>query len=99
VWNPVRIVAGGYISGLVAHPAAPGLIYARTDIGSVYRFNAHDGQWIPRTDYRTPTKQDGAPTLIQADPRVYGKVYLGMNGRGIIYREPPRGSARSLIKR
>jgi oligoxyloglucan reducing-end-specific cellobiohydrolase len=54
VWRPVRIVAGGFVPGLVAHPTQPGLIYARTDIGSVYRWNAHTGQWIPLTDFQTP---------------------------------------------
>ena len=46
-FNPVTIVAGGYVPGLIAHPTEPGLIYARTDIGSVYRWNPQNDRWIP----------------------------------------------------
>ena len=54
LWRPVRIVAGGYVPGFVAHPTQPGLIYARTDIGSVYRWDAQGGEWIPLTDFQAP---------------------------------------------
>src|SRR5258708_17133633 len=36
-WNNVRIVAGGFVPGIVYHPNVQGLVYARTDIGGVYR--------------------------------------------------------------
>jgi hypothetical protein len=30
------------------------------------------------------------PYTFVGDPRVYGRIYMGMNGRGIIYGEPAR---------
>ena len=77
VWRPVHIVAGGYIPGFVAHPTAPGLIYARTDIGSVYRFNAHRGQWIPLTDYQSPANYNlNGPESVALDPTDPNRLYI-----------------------
>jgi hypothetical protein len=53
-FQPVTIVAGGYVPGLVAHRTAPGVIYARTDIGSVYRWNGSNETWTPLTDFHSP---------------------------------------------
>jgi hypothetical protein len=32
-WQNVQIVGGGYVDGIIAHPAQQGLFYARTDVG------------------------------------------------------------------
>jgi len=73
----VRIVAGGYVPGFVAHPTEPGLIYARTDIGSVYRWNAHIGQWIPLTDFQAPANYNlNGPESVALDPTDPNRLYI-----------------------
>ena len=49
-WNNVVIKGGGFVSGLITHPHAPGVVYARTDIGGAYRWNAAGNSWVPLLD-------------------------------------------------
>lgn len=49
-WSNARFGGGGgFVPGIVFHPTAPGVAYARTDIGGVYRLNSDDS-WTPITD-------------------------------------------------
>lgn len=41
---------GGFVPGIVFNTGAPGVAYARTDIGGLYRLNADDS-WTPLTDF------------------------------------------------
>jgi oligoxyloglucan reducing-end-specific cellobiohydrolase len=76
-WAPVRIVAGGYIPGLIAHPTEAGLIYARTDIGSAYRWNPTTEQWIPLTDFHAPSDYNlQGPESIALDPTDPNRLYI-----------------------
>src|SRR5215471_2376387 len=50
-WKNVRIVAGGFITGIVYHPGAQNLVYARTDIGGLYRSTDGGTSWVPLLDW------------------------------------------------
>jgi oligoxyloglucan reducing-end-specific cellobiohydrolase len=82
---PGTKVAAIYLYG----EAAPASVMA------VYRSGDGGTTWVQVND---ANHQYGGPTVIQADSRVYGRVYLGMNGRGIVYGEPPGGSRQSPRK-
>lgn len=51
-WKSVNTGAGGgFISGIVFNSTEQNLIYARTDIGGVYRWNQTNSSWIPLIDH------------------------------------------------
>jgi photosystem II stability/assembly factor-like uncharacterized protein len=50
LWRNVKIGGGGFVSGIVFHPAQRGLVYVRTDVGGAYRWNQEDRSWIPLND-------------------------------------------------
>jgi hypothetical protein len=50
-WKPVQIHGSGFVSGILFHPNAPGLMYGRTDIGGAYRWNPTNNTWIPLQDF------------------------------------------------
>lgn len=50
-WRSVRIGGGGYVTGLVFHPAERGLCYARTDVGGAYRWDDVDRAWVALNDW------------------------------------------------
>jgi oligoxyloglucan reducing-end-specific cellobiohydrolase len=60
---------------LYGSPAAPAVM-------GIYRSEGSGANWVRIND---DLHQYGGPTLIAADSRVFGRVFLGMNGRGIIY--------------
>ncbi|HMD71931.1 MAG TPA: xyloglucanase [Bryobacteraceae bacterium] len=50
-WKSVQIVGGGFVDGIVFHPTARGVRYARTDMGSAYRWNGQAKRWDPLLDW------------------------------------------------
>ena len=49
-WTSVKWGGGGYVTGLIYHPVNASLLYARTDVGGAYRWNATNSTWTPITD-------------------------------------------------
>ncbi len=75
-WSSVNIGGGGYVTGLVVHPAEAGLVYLRTDVGGAYRWDAGSGRWINLSLWLGP-----------ADANLYGveSIAVDPNNADIVY--------------
>ena len=76
-WNNVKIVAGGYVDGIIAHPTQRGLFYARTDVGGAYRYDTAAARWVPLNDWTPPSNpQWMGIESIAVDPNDANMLYL-----------------------
>ncbi|MGW6782667.1 RICIN domain-containing protein [Streptomyces sp. NPDC054987] len=98
-WKNAQVVGGGYVTGLVFNPREKGLLYARTDMGGAYRWDAAAEQWIPLTDWLGEKDWNllGIDALA-TDPVDPGRLYLATGtytndwaGNGAILRSTDRG--------
>ncbi|MGN0592198.1 MAG: WD40/YVTN/BNR-like repeat-containing protein [Ruminococcus sp.] len=87
-WSNVAIGGGGYVTGMVYNTGEKDLVYARTDIGGLYRRSARDNDtWQPLTDFLGSDNWNyiGVES-VAADPvepnRVYfaGGTYMDQDG-------------------
>lgn len=53
-YKHLPIGGGGYVTGFFFHPNDPGVMYCRTDIGGMYRFDYAAQRWISLIDHVTP---------------------------------------------
>src|SRR5450432_1790489 len=74
-WKNVTIKGGGFISGIITHPNAPGVIYARADIGGAYRWNPTNNSWIPLLDF-APNSNLGGVESVAVDPSDSNRPYI-----------------------
>jgi photosystem II stability/assembly factor-like uncharacterized protein len=98
-WRNVEIAGGGFVSGIITHPAKQGLMYARTDIGGAYRWDAVAKRWVALTDW--VTQDDWNLTGIESialDHNNPDRVYMAAGtytndwaGNGAILRSDDQG--------
>lgn len=50
-WRTAVIGGTGFVTGILFHPAVPGLAHARTDVGGAYRWDRETARWTPLTDH------------------------------------------------
>lgn len=103
-WKNVKVVGGGFVTGIITHPTEKGLMYARTDVGGAYRWEEKDKQWIPLTDHFG--QDDWNFTGIESiavDPTNPNRVYIAVGtytndwaGNGAIIRSNDRGNTWKL---
>ncbi|MBP3360178.1 MAG: hypothetical protein J6N52_04945, partial [Clostridia bacterium] len=49
-WSRAYLGGGGYITGIKIHPNEPGLMYARSDVGGLFRWIPEEGRWLQLMD-------------------------------------------------
>jgi photosystem II stability/assembly factor-like uncharacterized protein len=76
-WKSVQIVGGGFVDGIVFHPYAAGVRYARTDMGGAYRWDDAAREWQPMLDW-VPYKDLNLMGVesIAVDPNDAKRLYL-----------------------
>lgn len=90
-WKSVVIMGGGFVTGLLYSPVEAGILYARTDIGGVYRHDPKQQSWVPLLDF---LGNDDAHYLgiesFAADPVKANRVYMAV---GMYTAEWAKGGA------
>jgi photosystem II stability/assembly factor-like uncharacterized protein len=98
-WKSVQIVGAGFVDGVIFHPTARDLRYARTDMGGAYRWNAGADRWQPILDWVSYQDRNlmGVES-IAVDPADPNRVYLACGTytnratpNGAILRSDDRG--------
>ena len=101
VWKNVKVVAGGFIPGIIFNTKQPGLVYCRTDIGSSYKWDSQAKRWLPLTDWCGDSNLHGSESLA-TDPVDPNRLYIaqGMYSRdpAVIMRSMDQGKTFQVIK-
>jgi hypothetical protein len=99
-WKNVKIGAGGFVSGLVFNPAQSNQLYARTDVGGAYRWEAATNSWTPLTDFLGQDDENHSGVLSMAcDPNDVNRVYIATGlytqswaGNGAVFSSTDKGN-------
>jgi photosystem II stability/assembly factor-like uncharacterized protein len=103
-WRNAEVGGGGFVTGTVFHPTEPGLVYARTDVGGIYRLDNTTQRWLPLNDDVGGLNnefQHLGVLSIGLDPNDANRVYIATGQYGgtetwklpsRIYRSTDRGN-------
>src|SRR6185503_15801045 len=97
----VKIVGGGFVPDVIFNDGAQNVVYARTDIGGMYRWNQSSSSWTPLMDWVGWNNwNEQGVVSVAADPvqtnRVYAAVGMYTNSwdpnNGAILRSTDQGN-------
>ena len=100
-WQTVPFGGAGYVDGFVYHPKEKNLLYARTDVGGLYRFDFAAKRWLALLNHLGKADGDLLGVLsVAVDPNDPSKLYTA-NGlylpdwgrKGAILRSNDRGKS------
>jgi hypothetical protein len=76
-WSNVAIGGGGFVSGIVMSKTEQNVMFARTDVGGAYRWDAPNSKWLPLMDW-TSESQTGYQGVesVAIDPQASKNVYM-----------------------
>jgi hypothetical protein len=90
-WTRVATAAVTSANEVGVGAAAPGQSYPAIFVGGTVSgqngFFRSDDQGATWTMISDLSHQYGDVTVIQGDPRIYGRLYVGANGRGVLYAD------------
>ena len=98
-WQTVPFGGGGYVDGFLYHPKEQNLLYARTDVGGLYRFDFAAKRWLALLDHLGKPDSDLMGVISMAvDPNDPNKIYAACGlylpdwaRKGAILRSSDRG--------
>ncbi len=94
-YSSLSVPGGGFVTGFVFHPKRSGILYARTDIGGIYRFDHTEHRWLSLGNWLTEfTHHLSQPISLALDADRPEKLYAmcGDSRKGF-----DRGSAALLV--
>jgi xyloglucan-specific exo-beta-1,4-glucanase len=104
-WENLPIGGGGFVSGLITSKTEKDLMYARTDVGGAYRWDAKTSTWIALLDWVSLDEMGflGVESMV-TDPKNPNRLYMlcGMsyfnNGRTAILKSEDYGKTFKIIE-
>jgi xyloglucan-specific exo-beta-1,4-glucanase len=99
-WDNVAMGGGGFVTGLILSKTQQNLMYARTDVGGAYRWDAANNKWLPLLDWNSEseTTYQGVESFA-IDPQDNNKLYIlagtsyWNNGKTAILKSVDKGNS------
>ena len=82
VYRHLPIGGGGYVTGFIFHPADANVMYCRTDIGGVYRFDYAEQKWVSLIDHVSADDlRETCPISVALDPADPARLFIASGMR------------------
>lgn len=78
-YKNIPVPGGGFVTGFAFHQRVPDILYCRTDIGGLYRYDFRKSAWISLIDHATePGKWETFPLAIALDAHNPSYIYAAV---------------------